>query len=234
MNFDSLDWRKLAAEAAGAFALIFIGAGSVIMFGGNIVAVALAHGLAIGTMVSAMGHISGGLFNPALTLGLWVTRRLDHVETVSYIIAQLVGAIIAAAALTTLFPEARVDAAHLGVPVLGAGTSVAQAIAIEAILTVFLMLAVFGTALDARRPNIGGLAIGLVITMDIMAGGPLTGAAMNPARALGPALIDGFWDDHFVYWVGPIVGAVFAALFYHYVFMEAAERPEGASAGSAA
>jgi aquaporin Z len=236
MDLENLDWRKLVAEAVGTFALIFIGAGSVIMSGGNIVAVALAHGLAIGTMVSAMGHISGGLFNPALTLGLWVTRRLGHLETVAYIIAQVVGGIIGAVGLSLLLPEIRIDApgVNLGAPVLGAGTSVAQAIAIEAILTVFLMLAVFGTALDSRRPNIGGLAIGLVITMDILAGGPLTGAAMNPARSLGPALVDGFWDDHFVYWVGPVVGAVLAALLYHYVFMDEAERPEGASAGSAA
>ncbi|MDP6604664.1 MAG: aquaporin [Dehalococcoidia bacterium] len=236
MDLENLDWRKLVAEAVGSFALIFIGAGSVIMSGGNIVAVALAHGLAIGTMVSAMGYISGGLFNPALTLGLWVTRRLDHLETVAYIIAQVVGAIIAAAGLALLLPDIRIDApgVHLGAPVLGAGTSVAQAIAIEAILTAFLMLAVFGTALDSRRPNIGGLAIGLVLTMDILAGGPLTGAAMNPARSLGPALVNGFWDDHFVYWVGPIVGAVLAALLYHHAFMDEADRPEGVSAGSAA
>ncbi|HJM88721.1 MAG TPA: aquaporin [Dehalococcoidia bacterium] len=219
-----LDWRKLSAEAVGTFALIFIGAGSIIMSGGDIVAVAFAHGLVIATMVSAMGHVSGGLFNPALTLGLWATRRMGHADTASYIVVQLAGAAIAGFALLALFPEVRVDAVALGTPALGAGTTVLQAIVIEAILTAFLMVAVFGTAVDSRGPNIGGLGIGLVITMDIFAGGPLTGAAMNPARTFGPALAQGFWTDHAVYWIGPIIGAVLAALFYHYVLMDDAER----------
>jgi aquaporin Z len=233
MSIETLHWRKLAAEAVGAFVLIFIGAGAVIMTSGSIVAVALAHGLAIGTMVSAMGHVSGALFNPALTLGLWATRRLSHLDAVSYIIAQIVGASIAALGLMVLLPEARAEAVHLGAPVLGAATNVGQAIAIEAILTAFLMLAVFGTAIDSRGPKLGGLAIGFVLTMDIFAGGALTGAAMNPARALGPALVDGFWDDQVVYWVGPIIGAVIAALFYHHVLMDDGERamarPESAA-----
>lgn len=233
MSIETLNWRKLAAEAAGAFALVFISAGSVIMSGGNIVAVALAHGLAIGTMVSAMGHVSGGLFNPALTLGLWATRRMGHLDTVTYIIAQIAGAIIAAAALMVLLPEARAAAVHLGAPVLGSATDAGQAIAIEAILTAFLMLAVIGTTIDSRGPHLGGLVIGLVITMDIFAGGPLTGAAMNPARALGPALVDGFWDDQIVYWAGPIIGAVLAALFYHHVLMDDGERPQAPAESTA-
>ena len=233
MSIETPDWRKLAAEAAGAFALIFIGAGAVIMSGGNIVAVALAQGFVMATMVSAMGHFSGGMFNPALTLGLWATRRMDHLDTVAYIIAQIAGAIIAAAALLALFPEARAGAANLGAPALGAATSVGQAIAIEAILTAFLMLAVFGTLIDPRGPKFGGIVIGLVLTMDIFAGGPLTGAAMNPARALGPALVDGFWDDQVVYWAGPIIGAVLAALFYHHVLMDDGERATGSTASAA-
>ena len=233
MSMQTLPWRKLAAEAVGAFALIFIGAGAVIMSGGNIVAVALAHGLVIGTMVSAMGHVSSGFFNPALTLGLWATRRLDHLDAATYIIAQIGGAIIAAGALMAVLPDARAGAVHLGAPALGAATEVGQAIAIEAILTAFLMLAVFGTALDSRGPKLGGLMIGLVLTMDVLVGGPLTGAAMNPARALGPALVDGFWDDQIVFWAGPIIGAVVAALFYHHVLMDDGERatalPESAA-----
>lgn len=233
MSIENLHWRKLAAEAVGAFALIFIGAGAVIMSGGSIVAVAFAHGLAFATMISAMGHVSGGLFNPALTLGLWATRRLGHLDAGSYIIAQIVGASIAALGLMLLLPEARADAVHLGAPMLGAATNVGQAIAIEAILTAFLMLAVFGTAIDSRGPKLGGLAIGFVLTMDIFAGGALTGAAINPVRALGPALVDGFWDDQIVYWVGPIIGAVLAALFYHHVLMDDGERamalPESAA-----
>jgi MIP family channel proteins len=221
--------RKLIAEFIGTFALIFMGAGSIIVFGGgqaDIVAIALAHGLAIALLVSALGHISGGLFNPALTIGLWATRRLDSVTTVAYIVAQLVGAVVGAFALK-MFPEALGEAAHWGTPLLGSETSFTQGAVIEVILTFFLMLAVFGTALDPRGPSIGGFGIGLVITMDILAAGPLTGAAMNPARTFGPALVNNIWDDHLVYWIGPIIGAVLAALVYHYVFME--REPETAA-----
>jgi MIP family channel proteins len=221
---DAVDYRKLVAEFIGTFTLIFAGAGSIIVTGGqNLVAIALAHGLAIGLMVSTLGHISGGLFNPSLTIGLWVTRRLDSMNTVAYIVAQLLGAIVAALALVLLCPEVERQAQNLGTPALNAGVTFVQGVGIEAVLTFFLMLAVFGTAIDGRGPKLGGLVIGLIITMDIFAGGPLTGAAMNPARAFGPALIDKSWSNHLVYWIGPIIGAVVAALVYHYVFMDGKE-----------
>lgn len=213
--------RKLAAEFIGAFALIFIGAGAIIQTGGgNLIAIAVAHGLAIALLVSSLGHISGGLFNPALTIGLWATRRLDTITTVAYIIAQLLGAVVAALALVLLFPEALRDAVALGTPLLGRGIDFAQGVILEAIATFFLMLAVFGTALDPRGPKLGGFGIGLILTMDILAIGTLTGAAMNPARTFGPALVGGEWADHLVYWIGPIIGAVVAALVYHYLFAE--------------
>ncbi len=213
--------RKLAAEAVGAFTLVFIGAGAIIVTGGaDLVAIALAYGFAIALMVSALGHISGGLFNPALTIGLWATRRLDTVTAVAFIIAQLVGAVVAALAQVLLFPEVMrdADAANFGVPALNPGVDFIQGVGLEAIATAFLMLAVFGTALDPRGPRIGGFGIGLIIAMDIFVIFKLTGAAMNPARAFGPALIDNSWDDHLVYWIGPIIGAVIAALIYHYLF----------------
>ncbi|MEX2228794.1 MAG: aquaporin [Dehalococcoidia bacterium] len=216
---DTLDYRKLVAESVGAFALIFMSAGSIIVTGGaNLVAIAFAYGLAVALLVSSLGHVSGGLFNPALTIGLWVTRRLSTMDTVGYIVAQLVGAALAALLLVLLFPEVEREAQNLGTPALNAGVTFAQGVGIEIVLTVFLMLAVFGTALDPRGPRIGGLGIGLVLTMGTFAAGPLTGAAMNPARAFGPALLSGTWDDHLVYWIGPVIGAVLAALLYHYVF----------------
>lgn len=225
----AVDPRKLIAEMVGTFALIFIGAGSIIASGQELVAVALAHGLAIALLISALGHISGGLFNPALTLGLWVTRRLDTMNTIGYIIAQLIGGVLGALALVVLFPESLRDNAMLGTPMLS-GVTFAQGVGIEIILTMFLMLAVFGTALDKRGPNVGGFGIGLVLTMDIFAAGRFTGAAMNPARAFGPALMNSSWDDHLVYWIGPIVGAVAAALLYHYVFSDDAAEAEAAAA----
>ena len=221
---EMLDPRKLIAEAIGTFTLIFAGAGAVMLAAANsnvtLVGVALAHGLAIGLMVSALGAVSGGHFNPSLTIGFWVTRRIGTLRAVGYIAAQLVGAIVAALLLLTFFPQGMRDVAHLGTPVLGPGINFMRGVGIEAVLTFFLMTVVFGTAVDPRAPKLGGLAIGLTITMGVLAGGPLTGAALNPARALGPALVDGFWDNQLVFWIGPIVGAVVAALLYHYVFME--------------
>ena len=225
MDLDQ-EGRKVAAEFVGAFALIFIGAGAIIHTGNqNLVAIALAHGVAIAVMVSSLGHVSGGLFNPALTIGLWATRRIETVTGILYIIAQLLGAVVAALALVLLFPEGKRDVPNinLGTPALGAGVDFIQGVGIEAIATFFLMLVVFGTALDARGPKLGGLAIGLVITMDIFAAQSFTGAAMNPARALGPALIDNTWDDHLAWWIGPIIGAVLAALAYHYIFAQEQE-----------
>jgi aquaporin TIP len=228
MDTINVDPRKLVAEAIGAFTLIFAGAGSIIISAGtvqgsNLVPIALAHGLAIGLMVVALGHISGGHFNPAVTVGFWVTRRIETVLGVAYIIAQLIGAIIAAIALATLFPDAQSDLVALGTPVLGPETEVIQGIVIEAILTAFLVTVIFGSAVAEVPPKLAGLGIGLAISMDIVAAGPLTGAAMNPARAFGPALVDGTWDDHLVWWIGPIIGAVVAALIYHYLFLDGEE-----------
>ncbi len=121
-------------------------------------------------------------------------------------------------ALLLLFPEVLRESANLGVPTLGPDTTFAQGVGLEAVMTFFLMLVVFGTALDGRGPKLGGFAIGLTITVDIFLGGDLTGAAMNPARAFGPALAQLSWDDHLVYWIGPVIGAVAAALAYHYAF----------------
>lgn len=221
------DYRKLIAEFIGTFTLIFAGAGAIVASQGtNLVAIALAHGLSIAIMGSTLGHISGGVFNPSLTIGLWVTRRLPAIDAISYIVAQLAGAIVAALVLVAVFDETLRTQVHLGTPMLGAGTSVPQGVLVEAVLTFFLMLAVFGTALDSRGPKLGALLIGLVLTMDIAAGGALTGAAMNPARTFGPALVSGTWDGHLVYWAGPILGAVAAAVLYEFVFLD---KQEGAA-----
>ena len=216
--------RQLLAEGIGAFTLIFAGAASVMLATANanvtLVGVALAHGLAIALMISALGAISGGHFNPAVTVGFWVTRRIDTALAFGYIAAQLIGAIVASSLLVLFFPEGLRNAAHLGTPALGAGVDFMHAVGIEAVLTFFLVTVIWGTAVDARAPKLGGLAIGLTITMDVLAAGPLTGAAMNPARALGPALLSGYWDNQLVFWIGPVIGAVAAALLYHYVFIE--------------
>lgn len=212
--------QRLTAEAVGTFTLIFIGAGSIIVVpggdGGSLVAVALAHGLAIGTMVSAVGHVSGGHFNPAVTVAAWVTRRMASVAAVAYVAAQLAGATIAALALRWLLPGEAWEPVALGTPLVNPVLADWQAIALEAVLTFFLVWVVFATALDPEGAfgKIAGLAIGLVITMDILAAGPWTGAAMNPARSFGPALVSGEFTGIWVYVLGPVIGGTVAALLY--------------------
>jgi len=224
---DALDPRKLIAEAVGTFTLTFAGVGVIVLAAGNanigLVEIALAQGLAMAVMFSALAAVSGGHFNPAVTAAVWVTRRMDSLGALGYVVAQLVGAVTAALVLTLLYPEGLREAANLGTPSLGPTVDLLPGIGIEAVLTFFLVIVFFGTAIDPRASKIGGLAIGLTITMDILAGGPLTGAAMNPARAFGPALLSGSWDDHLAWWIGPIIGGVVAGLLYHYVFSEEAK-----------
>jgi MIP family channel proteins len=212
------------AEFVGTFIFVFIGAGSIVanaFLSGTVglIGIALAHGLALSVVVSALGATSGAHINPAVTIGFLVTRRIIRLLGILYILAQLLGATLAGLLLKAIFPEAIWQAARLGTPGLAPNISSGTAILIEAILTFFLLLAVFGTAVDDRAPKIGGFGIGLTVLADIFVGGPLTGAAMNPARTFGPALAGGFWDNNFVYWVGPIIGAIIAALFYEYVIL---------------
>jgi MIP family channel proteins len=215
--------RKLVVEAIGPFALVFLGAGSIIstqFTGGdsgvvNLVAIALAHGLAIAVMAAAVGHISGGHFNPAVTIGLLVGKKTDLSTAIAYIIAQLVGATLGAGALTLVFKDIDRNAANLGLPAIRDGYSIGNGLAIEAIMTFFLMFVIFGVAVDKRGAGIiAPLAIGLTISIDIMMGGPVSGAAMNPARHFGPMIIQQDWTNLWVYWVGPIAGAIVAALIY--------------------
>ena len=219
---------RAVAEFVGTFTLIFVGAGSIATAGAigdpSLIGIALAHGLAIAVMVSAVGHISGGHFNPAVTLGFLVTRRMAPSLAGIYWIAQLAGALVGALLLELLLPNELTDAVALGVPALGQGVGAGAGVALEAILTFLLVWVIFATAADPRGTftAIAGLAIGLTITADILIGGPLTGAAMNPARAFGPALVAGEWGDFWVWWVGPVIGGVAAALAYEALYLRPA------------
>jgi len=220
----------LTAEAIGTFLFFFVGAGAVVLNdhptgGGGLVGVALAHGLVLAVLVSALGAVSGAHFNPAVTVAARLAGKIAPGRAAAYVVAQLVGALAAGLALRWVLPESSWSPSHIGTPALGTGIEIVPAIAIEAILTVVLVLTVFGTAIDARAPKIGGLAIGLAVAADIFFGGPLTGAAMNPARWFGPAVASGFYDNWYVYWVGPLIGAIVAAVLYRYVF----ESPESAA-----
>jgi MIP family channel proteins len=209
--------RRGVAEFIGTFTLIFIGGGAGIVSGRDIVAVALANGLAIGIMVTNLGHISGGHFNPAITLGFVATRRITLPLAVAYWISQFAGAIVAAAILRGLFSHA----AFLGAVPHAAGFGAGKGLVVEIILTFFLVWAVFATAVDPRGAfkSIAGLAIGLTITIDVFMGGPLTGAAMNPARAFGPELLGNFWGEGWIYYLGPVIGALIAAMGYEHLYL---------------
>jgi aquaporin TIP len=218
MEYDPI--RRGFAEFVGAFTLIFVGMGSIAFAGGSgLISVAFAHGLVIAIMASAVGHISGGHFNPAVTLAFVLTRRIAASLAAVYVIAQLAGAVLGALALRAFFPEeANLDS---GVPVLHETIDAGQGVAIEAILTFFLVWVIFATAVDSGGAfkSIAGLAIGLTITFDILAAGPLTGAAMNPARAFGPELVQNIWSDWWVYWVGPFLGGALAGLAYEHLYL---------------
>ncbi len=226
-------FKRSVAEAIGTFALSFIGVlaiSSPSIVGitdpiANLASIGLAHGLTIAVMVAALGAISGGHFNPAVTFGFVVTGRMTPVTGLVYWIAQLVGAALAGLLLVGMFGTTPVAN---GTPDLGKNVSLVAGIVAEAVTTFFLVLVVFGTAVDERAPkSVFPLAIGLTVALDIMAIGPITGGAMNPSRTFGPALASGHWDNHLVYWVGPILGAVAAAILYEFVFFEKQEAVAG-------
>ena len=214
--------RRGVAEFVGSFALTFVGAGAIaVTLGGDLVAIALAHGLVIGVMASAVGHISGGHFDPAVTFGFLVARRIDPALAVVYWISQMLGAVFGALLLILVVPDDLTDAVNLGVPALGEGVGGGAGFLLEAILTFFLVWVIFATAADPRGTfkSIAGLAIGFTITLDILIGGPLTGAAMNPGRAFGPQLVGGEWADAWVWYLGPLLGGAAAALLYEWLYL---------------
>ncbi|HEV8607449.1 MAG TPA: aquaporin [Tepidisphaeraceae bacterium] len=207
------------AEFIGTFTLCFIGIGAIHHFGpsGNLLAIAVAHGLAIATMVCATLHISGGQLNPACTAALMVTGKITVREGIAYILSQLAGAILASVLCLVIFNQKVV---FEGTPALAPGISVATGILVEVILTFFLVFVIFGTGVDQRGRTLGGLSIGLAVTLDILFGGPLTGASMNPARSFGPAIVGGQWSAHYIYWIGPIAGGILAGLVYNSLYLK--------------
>jgi MIP family channel proteins len=214
--------QKIVAEFIGTFAVVFFGVGAISADqflrssatgqpGFGLLGIALAQGLAFGIMVTALGHISGGHFNPAITIAYWI--------------AQLGGGIAAAYLLRTLPFEAW-SSVQLGTPDLAIGVSRATGIIFEAVMTFFLVLVFFATSADeqgAFRKN-AGFAVGLTVTIAVLLGGPFTGAAVNPARVLGPALAANHWTNHGVYWIGPLGGGLVAGWLYDTMFLTKKEQ----------
>ena len=224
---DSL--RHFTAEFIGTFALVFLGGAAIMMTknpgtGAGLVEVALAHGLILAVMVSATMRVSGHL-NPAVTIGFLATRRIEPIMAGIYIFGQLLGAVVAAYALRGLLPDMLVTATRIGGQSVALDVSFTQAVILEAIATFFLVWVVFGTAVDTAAPKIGGLGIGFTVAAAILAIGPLTGASLNPARSFGPAVASNVFEGQLVYWIGPIVGGVLAALLYDRLFIPRSPEP---------
>ncbi|MFQ5956741.1 MAG: MIP/aquaporin family protein [Candidatus Brocadiales bacterium] len=217
------NFRRYVAEAIGTFALVFIGAGAICTdyylkstggAGIGLLGISLAFGFVVASMVYATGYVSGGHINPAITVSMWVTKRMDTNLAVFYIVSQLVGATAAGFMLRCIYPDA-VAAVHLGTTALAQGVPVARGILMEFVITFLLVLTVFSTAIDNRASKaFAGLAIGLAIFFGVLIGGPITGGSMNPARTFGPAIASGFFINHFIYWAGPILGGIAGSMFY--------------------
>lgn len=232
--------RSWFAESIATFCLVFFGPLSVVMaaaaFGTGltiegIIMISIGHGAAIGLMVYAFGHVSGAHINPAVTIAMLVTRRIGIKDGIGYIVFQIIGAIIAAFSLKTILPElgAKVNYGTQGGPSALLNNSAMSGFAVEVILTFFLVTVIFMTAVHKKAAmGMHGLTIGGMIFLLHLVGVPLTGASMNPARTLGPAIASGYWDFHWIYWAGPIIGAIIAGLIMNYIFVKKAEAEQSA------
>jgi len=227
--------RNWFAEAIGTYALVFFGPLAIILsvvaFGDglsieSIIMIALAHGAAVGLMVYAFGHISGAHINPAVTIPMMITKKISVGDGIGYIIFQLIGAVVAAFSLKAILPElgAKVNFGTQGGPSELLNSSIMAGITVEIILTFFLVTVIFLTAVHKKAPaGIHGISIGGMVFLLHIVGVPLTGASMNPARTFGPAVVSGFWELHWLYWLAPIVGGIIAGVIMNYVFVNNAE-----------
>jgi MIP family channel proteins len=229
--------QRLAAEFLGTFTLVFITSGAICADqylrasnqpGIGLLGIAVAEGLAYSIMVTALLHVSGAHFNPAVTIGLWVTRRSTTMQSVFYVAAQLLGSVTAAYLLVAVIPETIWRPASLGAPDLTADFTRMHGMALEAVVTFFLVLAMYAAIVDAKgmfqrtggfAAGLAGFAAGLAATMGALVAGPFTGAGMNPARVFGPALAARHWQNHGVYWVGPLFGGIVAGFIYDRCFL---------------
>jgi aquaporin Z len=221
---------RVGAEFVGTFVFVLVGAGSAVATrslgvsdpASSLVIAALANGLGLAVAVSATMGISGGSLNPAVTLALYAAKKLPSRDVVPYVVAELAGATVAASVLVVSLPQSLGAGAGWGAPALSTSISAGQGTLLELVMTVFLATAIFGTAVSPGAPKIGGFGIGLAVLADVLLGGPFTGAAMNPARAIGPEVAGlSFPPYWYIYWIGPVAGAVAVGLLYRYL----AEKP---------
>ncbi len=203
------------AELIGTFALVFVGVGAIAAELG-VLGVALAFGFVVAVMIAAVGPVSAAHFNPAVTIGFLVMRRILWWEVIIYWSAQVIGAIIAMLLLKLAYGPEHLNMVGYGVTKLASGLHLSAGITIEIVLTFFLMFVIASVVI--RKHVMDGLYIGFTVGMCALIGGTLTGASMNPARSFGPALISGVWTDHWIYWLGPITGAIIAVIVAQYLY----------------
>ncbi|MCO5582124.1 hypothetical protein L7F22_036014 [Adiantum nelumboides] len=219
------------AEFVATFIFVFIGEGSSIAYAvvsgsstlkpmGLLIA-AICHGFAIYVAIANSYHVSGGHVNPAVTVGLWVGGYITVVKAILYIFMQLVGAVLA-----SLLLKYATDTASLPLHAVGGGDDVTQALVLEIVMTFILLYTIYARAVDPRAKETvssAPLTVGLLVTALILCGGPFSSCSLNPARSFGPALVSWSWDDHWIYWVGPILGAALAGILYELIYIETSE-----------
>jgi|Deesub1362B_J571_1020462.scaffolds.fasta_scaffold00232_42 glycerol uptake facilitator protein len=227
--------QRFIAEVIGTYLLVFLGAGSVITFAStlgfespsaSLVGIGFAFAIAVAMAIYTLGHISGCHINPAVTIGLAVIKRFPTKEVVPYVVAQLIGAVLASGTHLAIYGYETAQRVHFGLTEPGTIIAGNPGIATinEIVMTFILMWAVMGIAVSGRAPpGWAGWGIGLTVGALIWWGGPISGSSMNPARTFGPAVFSGVWATNWVYWVGPIVGAIIAALIYEYLFIRGAK-----------
>jgi len=227
------DWRALLAEFVATMMFVFMGTGLLVSYnkdkseggdlGAGLVSISLGFGIALSTMIYTVANISGGHLNPAVTVGLLLIRQIEIFKALGYIACQIGGGIVGTALMYGVMPDNVTELIHMGATTLAPGVTPGEGCAIEICLTFILVFTVCATAeLSGDLKSMGRfapLAIGYSVLVDHMIGVPFTGASMNPARSFGPAVVSGYWLNHWVYWVGPIIGGIFAAVVYHYLFI---------------
>ncbi len=217
MNYRSQ--RAPAAEFIGTLLFVLVGAGSAVTNVAGALGVAIANGIGLALAVTIMMPISGGHINPAVSFALWLGKQIDAVTLGKYVAAQLLGAIVGALFIKLLFPASAVRMTSLGTPQVAGSMTFLGAVGLEALFTFFLVSAVYGTAVSPQKERVAGFAIGLVVMVCVLGGGVLTGTALNPARAFGPALVSWDWHAQAVYWIGPLLGAAAAAGLWRYLLL---------------
>ena len=221
-----MSFRIWLAEFIGTFALVFVGIAALASGAGEL-AVALAFGFTVAVMIAAVGALSFAHFNPAVTVGFWAMRRIGFRELLLYWSAELSGAVMGVLSLKIFYGSARLDLVGYGATLPAADVSVLQAVAIEIILTFFLMFVIAACVIQKQAQ--AGLYIGFTVALCAVAGGALTGASMNPARSFAPALFGGLWTHHWLYWLAPVAGAVLASRVATYLWRPELELQTGQS-----